>query len=207
MANNYKRWLCEESLNPSPPPPPPPPPLPATHFNGSLNLEASLHSLLSFAWTLNRPTNQLRQNSPGHILNWIYDFLSSDWFMQNQNIAQTAKGLRPRENGGDGMFESRSKDTHDTIESFRSIDLSYSEMISVSFSLFLYLSFFFCYFMLLFIFTKIISSLLFYFIYLLFFMKIILFFHFPGCSGMFRNVPACSRMFRVPGFNDARFHP
>ena len=26
-------------------------------------------------------------NSPGHIQNWIYDFLSSDWFTQNQNIA------------------------------------------------------------------------------------------------------------------------
>ena len=34
-------------------------------------------------------------------------------------------------------------------------------------------------------------------------MKIILFFHVPGCSGMFRNVPACSEMFRVPGFIDA----
>ena len=28
-----------------------------------LNLEASLHSLLSFAWTLTRPTNYLRQNT------------------------------------------------------------------------------------------------------------------------------------------------
>ena len=35
--------------------------------------------------------------SPGHNQNWIYDFLSSDWLTQNQNIAQTAKGLRPRE--------------------------------------------------------------------------------------------------------------
>ena len=49
--------------------------------------------------------------------------------------------------------------------------------------------------MFLFIFTKITLSLLFYFIHL--------FFHVPGCSGMFRNVPACSGMFRVPGFIDA----
>ena len=36
-----------------------------------------------------------------------------------------------------------------------------------------------------------------------FFMKIILYFHVPGCSGMFRNVPECSGMFHVPGFIDA----
>ena len=36
-------------------------------------------------------------NSPGHYRKWIYDSLCSDWFMQNQNIAKTAKGLRPRE--------------------------------------------------------------------------------------------------------------
>ena len=33
--------------------------------------------------------------------------------------------------------------------------------------------------------------------------KLFLFFHVPGCSGMFRNVPACSSMFHVPGFIDA----
>ena len=48
--------------------------------------------------------------------------------------------------------------------------------------------------MLSFVFTKIVLLLLFYFF--LFFLKIILFFHVPGCSGMFRNVPACS-MFLV----------
>ena len=36
-------------------------------------------------------------SSPSHNQNWIYDFLSSDWLTQNQNIAQTAKELRPRE--------------------------------------------------------------------------------------------------------------
>ena len=35
--------------------------------------------------------------SPGHNQNWIYDFLSSDWLTQNQNIDQIANGLRPRE--------------------------------------------------------------------------------------------------------------
>ena len=34
--------------------------------------------------------------SPGHCQNWIYDFLCSDWLTQNQNIAWTAKGLRPK---------------------------------------------------------------------------------------------------------------
>ena len=98
-----------------------------------MNLEASLHSLLSFAWTLTRPTNfnLLRQN----------------------------------------------------------IVFSYSERIPVSFSwLFHYFSFFFCYFTLLLIFTKIILLLLLFFSW-----KLFLFFHFPGCSGMFR----------VPGFIDA----
>ena len=34
-------------------------------------------------------------------------------------------------------------------------------------------------------------------------MKKFKFFHFPGCSGMFRDVPGCSGMFHVPGFIDA----
>ena len=68
-------------------------------------------------------------------------------------------------------------------------------MIRVSFSLFLSLSVF-CYFTLLLILKN-------YFIIIFFFMKIIFIFHVPGCSGMFRNVPACSAMFRVPGFIDA----
>ena len=34
--------------------------------------------------------------SPGHNQNWIYDFLSSDWLTENQNIVYTAKGLRSR---------------------------------------------------------------------------------------------------------------
>ena len=93
-------------------------------------------TLLSFAWTLTRPTNYLRQN----------------------------------------------------------IVFSYSEMIPVSFSLFLYFSFF-CYYTLLLIFTKISLLLL-----LFFFMKIILIF---SRSRMFRNVRSCSGMFRVPGFIDA----
>ena len=71
----------------------------------------------------------------------------------------------------------------------QNIVFSYPEMIRVSFSLFLSLSVF-CYFTLLLIFMKIILLLL-----LLFFifMKIIFIF---SCSGMFRSVPACSGMFR-----------
>ena len=34
--------------------------------------------------------------SAGHKQNWIYDFLSSDWLTQNQNIAYSAKELRPK---------------------------------------------------------------------------------------------------------------
>ena len=34
-------------------------------------------------------------------------------------------------------------------------------------------------------------------------MKLFLFFHVPGCSGMFRHI--CFGMFRVPGFIDALF--
>ena len=34
-------------------------------------------------------------------------------------------------------------------------------------------------------------------------MEIFLFFHVPGCAGIFPIVPACSGMFRVPGFIDA----
>ena len=75
----------------------------------------------------------------------------------------------------------------------QNIVFSYLEMIRVSFSLFLCLSVF-CYFTLLFIFIKIVLlSLLF---YLFIFMKMF-FFHVPGCSGMFRNVP-CSGFYRRP---------
>ena len=74
-------------------------------------------------------------------------------------------------------------------------------------SFFFFLSFsVFCYFTLPLVFTKIILLLLlllllllfiYLFIYFFFFMKIILFFHVPECSGMFRNVP-CSRFYRRP---------
>ena len=74
-----------------------------------------------------------------------------------------------------------------------------SEMIPLSFSLFLYFSFFLL--LLLLLFYVIINFYKNYFIILfylfLFFMKMFfLFFHVPGFSGMFRNVPECS-MFRV----------
>ena len=59
---------------------------------------------------------------------------------------------------------------------------------------FLFFSFFFCYFTLLLIFTKIILLLLLLFSF--FFMKTLLFFHVPGCSGIFGSVPVCS-VFRV----------
>ena len=65
-------------------------------------------------------------------------------------------------------------------------------MIRVSFSLFLSLSVF-CYFTLLLILKN-------YFIIIFFFHENYFYF---SCSGMFRNVPACSAMFRVPGFIDA----
>ena len=108
--------------------------------------EFRIHSLLSFAWTLTRPTNfnLLRQN----------------------------------------------------------IVFSYSQRISVSFSWLIdYFSFFFCYFTLLLIFTKIILLLLFYYIF--FSWKLFLFFHVPGCSGMFRNVP-CSGFYRRPAILGVR---
>ena len=105
-----------------------------------MNLEASLHSLLSFAWTLTSPTN----------FNWL-----------RQNIV-----------------------------------FSYPERIPVSFSwLFHYFSFFFCYFTFLLICTKIILLLLFY--YFFYSWKLFLFFHVPGCSRMFRDVP-CSWFYRRP---------
>ena len=71
----------------------------------------------------------------------------------------------------------------------QNIVFSYPEMIRVSFSLFLCLSVF-CYFTLLLIFIKIVLLLLLF--YLFIFMKMFFF----SCSGMFRNVPECSGMFR-----------
>ena len=65
---------------------------------------------------------------------------------------------------------------------------------SISFFPFSFLFFLFCYFTLLLIFTKIILLLLLLFFF--FFMKTLLFFHVPGCSGIFGSVPACS-VFRV----------
>ena len=84
----------------------------------------------------------------------------------------------------------------------QNIVFSYPEMIRVSFSLFLCLSVF-CYFTLLLIFIKIVLLLLlFYFFF--FHENYFLFLHVPGCSGMFRYVPACSGMFHVPDFIDGR---
>ena len=90
----------------------------------------------------------------------------------------------------------------------QNIVFSYSERIPVSFSwLFHYFSFFFCYFKLLLIFTKIMSLLLFYYIYIYIYIYFFFFhenyFYFfmfrdvPECSGMFRNVP-CSGFYRRP---------
>ena len=64
-----------------------------------------------------------------------------------------------------------------------------------SFFFFIFL-FFFCYFkLLLLIFLKIFYY--YYFIQLILFSwKLFLFFHVPGCFGMFRNVPTCSGKFR-----------
>ena len=92
-------------------------------------LEASLHALLSFTWTITRPTNLLRQN----------------------------------------------------------IVFSYSEMIPVSFSFFLYFSFL-CYF------VVIKKYMYIFFILFIFFHENVFIF---SCSGMFRNVP-CSWFYRRP---------
>ena len=95
-------------------------------------------------------------------------------------------------------FEFRSKPSLITVISMdprptnylrQNIVFSYPEMIRVSFSLFLSLSVF-CYFTLLLTFIKIILLLLF---YLFIFMKIIFIL---SRSGMFRNVPDCS-MFQI----------
>ena len=98
-------------------------------------------------------------------------------------------------------FEFRSKPSLITVISMdprptnylrQNIVFSYPEMIRVSFSLFLSLSVF-CYFTLLLTFIKIILLLLLFLFYLFILMKIIFIF---SCSGMFRNVPDCS-MFQV----------
>ena len=84
----------------------------------------------------------------------------------------------------------------------QNIVFSYPKMIRVCFSLFLSLSVF-CYFTLLLIFMKIILL----FLFLLLLLFFVFFFHenyfyffmfrdVPGCSGMFRHVPECS-MFLV----------
>ena len=139
MANNYKRWLCEESLKA----------LSSRAILIYFEFRSKPSLITVIAWTLTRPTNfnLLRQN----------------------------------------------------------IVFSYSERMTVSFSwLFHYFSFFFlfCYFTFLWIFTKIILLLI--FIYFFYSWKIFLFFHVPGCSGMFRDVP-CSWFYRRPGIVPLRF--
>ena len=102
-------------------------------------------------------------------------------------------------------FEFRSKPSLVTVISWtltrptnfnllrQNIVFSYSERIPVPFSwLFHYFSFFFCYFTLLLIFTKIMSLLLlFYYIYIFFFFFFFFYFF------MFRDVP-CSWFYRRP---------
>ena len=56
--------------------------------------------------------------------------------------------------------------------------------------------------LLLIIFTKTMLLLSFYLINF-FSWKLLLFFHVPGCSGIFRHVPECYGMFHVPDFIDA----
>ena len=71
------------------------------------------------------------------------------------------------------------------------------------FIFFLYFSFLFYVFMSIFVIYKV--FLLPYFnVFIIIFLQFFKFFHVPGCSGMFRNVPARSGMFHVPGFIDAR---
>ena len=79
-------------------------------------------------------------------------------------------------------------------------------MIPVSFSLFLHFSLFslllLLFYVIIYFYKKFIIIVI---LFIYFFLKIILFFHVPGCSGMFRNVPECSGMFHVPGFIDGQF--
>ena len=79
----------------------------------------------------------------------------------------------------------------------QNIVFSYPEMIRVSFSLFLCLSVF-CYFTLLLIFKKIVLLLLlfYYFFFHENYFYFCMFRDVPECSGMFRHVPECS-VFRV----------
>ena len=71
------------------------------------------------------------------------------------------------------------------------------------FIFFLYFSFLFYVFMSIFVIYKV--FLLPYFnVFIIIFLQFLKFFHVPGCSGMFQNVPARSGMFHVPGFIDAR---
>ena len=80
------------------------------------------------------------------------------------------------------------------------IATKYSEMIPVSFSLFLYFSLFLLLLLLLFYviiyFYKNYFIIIIIFYLFIFFLKVILFFHVLGCSGMFGNVAECS-MFLV----------
>ena len=72
-------------------------------------------------------------------------------------------------------------------------------MIPVSFSLFLYFSLFLLLLLLFYViiyFYKNFIIIIIIILFIYFFLKIILFFHVPGCSGMFRHVPECS-MFLV----------
>ena len=58
-------------------------------------------------------------DSPGH------DFRSSDWLTQNETLVRPQKD-QGREKWRRCRVERRSENTHDTMESFRSIDLSTS---------------------------------------------------------------------------------
>ena len=77
-------------------------------------------------------------------------------------------------------------------------------MIRVSFSLFPYFSFFIFFFLLSYVIVNFYKNdfiIIIYFI--LFSRKLLLFFHVPGCFGMFRNVP-CSGFYRRPAAKETR---
>ena len=146
-----------------------------------------------------------RHFRPSQSLKWI----TAKWLThgkQLQEVAVWGKLKKPPSSRPILIyFEFRSKPSLITVISMdprptnylrQNIVFSYPEMIRVSFSLFLSLSVF-CYFTLLLIFVKIILLLLLFFSW-----KLFLFFHVPGCSGMFwvLSTPVLMRFSRTCEF-------
>ena len=77
----------------------------------------------NYKFFLTRVMEQGTFLSPGNNQKWIYGFLYSDWLTQNQNIAQTAKRLRPRgmasetKVGGDVAYKQTTLYNNNTVGS------------------------------------------------------------------------------------------